>query len=41
MSVLQEAPFTDNGSIVEIFTDITVWTRIRKIIDAINMNAAA
>ena len=41
MSVLQEAPFTDNGSIVEILTDITVWTRIRKIIDAINMNAAA
>lgn len=41
MSVLQEAPFTDNGSIVEIFTDVTVWTRIRKIIEAINMNAAA
>ena len=41
MSVLQETPFTDNGSIVEIFTDVTVWTRIRKIIEAINMNAAA
>lgn len=41
MSVLQEAPFTDNGSIVDIFTDVTVWTRIRKIIEAINMNAAA
>lgn len=32
MSVLQEAPFTDNGSIVDIFTDVTVWTRIRKMI---------
>ena len=41
MSVLQEAPFTDNGSIVDIFTDVTVWTRRRKIIEAINMNAAA
>ena len=41
LSVLQEAPFTDRGSVVEIFTDISVWLGIRKVIDAINMNAAA
>ena len=41
LSVLQEAPFTDQGSIVEIFTDINVWMEIRKVIDSINANAAA
>jgi type I restriction enzyme R subunit len=41
MSVLQEAPFTDRGSIVEIFTDISIWSGIRKIVDQINANAAA
>lgn len=41
LSVLQEAPFTDQGSVVEIFTDITVWAGIRKIIDSINANAVA
>ena len=41
MSVLQETPFTDRGSIVEIFTDISVWLGIRAIIDRINANAAA
>ncbi|MBR3150036.1 MAG: DEAD/DEAH box helicase family protein [Eubacterium sp.] len=41
MSVLQEAPFTDQGSIVEVFTDITVWAGIKKIIDSINANAVA
>lgn len=41
LSVLRETPFTDKGSIVEIFTDITVWEGIRKIIDRINSNAAA
>ena len=25
LSVLQESPFTDRGSVVEIFTDLTVW----------------
>lgn len=39
MSVLQEAPFTDNGSIVEVFTDITLWQGIRKVIESINKNA--
>ena len=41
MSVLQEAPFTDRGSIVEVFTDISVWLGIKKIIDTVNANAAA
>ena len=39
MSILREAPFSDRGSIVEIFTDITVWAGIKKIIDKINANA--
>ena len=41
MSVLQEAPFTDRGSIVEVFTDISVWLGIKRIIDKVNANAAA
>ena len=41
LSVLQDAPFTDNGSIVEVFTDLTIWLGIRKIIDRINANAVA
>lgn len=41
LSVLQESPFTDRGSIVEIFTDLTVWMGIRRIIDQVNANAIA
>ena len=40
-SVLQEAPFTDQGSVVETFKDITVWMGIKRVIDSINANAAA
>ncbi len=40
-SVLQEPPFTDKGSVVEIFTDLNVWMGIRKVIETINANAAA
>ena len=40
-SVLQESPFTDRGSVAEIFTDLNVWMGIRKIIETINANAAA
>ncbi|MBE6641690.1 MAG: DUF4145 domain-containing protein [Ruminococcaceae bacterium] len=40
LSVLQEAPFTDRGSIVEVFTDISVWLGIKKIIEQVNANAA-
>ena len=39
MSVLQEAPFTDQGSVVEIFDDLSVWQGIRKTIDRVNTNA--
>lgn len=41
LSVLQESPFTDQGSVVEIFTDLSVWMGIKKVIDSINANAAA
>ena len=41
LSVLQESPFTDKGSVVEVFTDVTVWMGIRKVIDQINANAIA
>lgn len=41
LSVLQEAPFTDQGSVVEVFTDIAVWQSIKKVIDHINANAVA
>lgn len=39
LSVLQESPFTDRGSVVDIFTDLNVWMGIRKVIDEINANA--
>ncbi|MBO4934734.1 MAG: DEAD/DEAH box helicase family protein [Clostridia bacterium] len=41
LSVLQEPPFTDQGSIVEVFTDISVWAGIRKAIERVNTNAVA
>lgn len=41
LSVLQESPFTDKGSVVELFTNMAIWASIRKAIDYINANAAA
>lgn len=41
LSVLQEAPFTDHGSIVEVFTDLSVWSGIRQAIERVNANALA
>ena len=41
LSVLQEPPFTDKGSVVEVFTDLNLWMGIRKVIEQINANAAA
>jgi len=41
LSVLQETPFTDRGSIVEVFDNPTVWKGIRKVIEKINANAVA
>ncbi|MEE0741714.1 MAG: DEAD/DEAH box helicase family protein [Emergencia sp.] len=40
-SVLQESPFNDKGSVVELFTDINVWMGIKRVIDQINANATA
>ena len=41
LTVLQEAPFTDYGSIVDVFKDVNVWFGIRGIIEQINANAVA
>ncbi len=41
LSVLQEVPFTDQGSIVEVFADLTVWMGIRRVIEQVNANASA
>lgn len=40
MSVLMESPFTDRGSITDIF-NASVWMGIKKVIDQINANANA
>ena len=40
MSIFQEPPFTDRGSIVEVFKDISIWMGIKSVIDQINANAA-
>lgn len=37
----QKLPFADQDSIVEIFTDLTLWAGIKGVIDRINANAAA
>ncbi len=39
LSILQEAPFNNQGSIVDIFTDLSVWFGIKKVIDQVNKNA--
>jgi len=41
LSVLREAPFTDQGSVADVFTDLSVWAGIRRVIDQINANATA
>ena len=41
LSVLQDSPFTDQGSVVDIFTDLSVWMGIRKVIESINDNVMA
>lgn len=37
-TVLQEAPFTDRGSIVDVVQDLSVWAGIKSVIDGINVN---
>lgn len=39
LSVLQESPFTDKGSITEVFDDLNVWAKVKTVIDRINENA--
>ena len=41
MSVLRESPFTDKGSVIDVFTDLSVWKAIQKVIESINANAVA
>ncbi|MBQ3508569.1 MAG: DEAD/DEAH box helicase family protein [Peptococcaceae bacterium] len=42
LSVLQESPFTDKGSVVDLFADnLNTWAGIRSVIEQINANAAA
>ena len=41
LSVLQSAPFTDNGNVVELFADTTILQGIIGIIQKVNANAAA
>ena len=40
LQVLQDTPFADKGGVTELFTDLTLWTKIRKVIETINDNAA-
>lgn len=40
-SVFQESPFTDQGSITEMFTDMEIWNGIRRAIEKVNNNVAA
>jgi len=40
-SVLQSTPFTDKGDVTELFTDLTLWTKIKRTIENINANANA
>lgn len=39
LTVLQDTPFTDRGSIVDLFADMKVWNGIRNTIEEINHNA--
>ena len=41
LSVLQESPFTDKESIVEVFSDLSVLSGIKNVIDSINANVAS
>lgn len=41
LSVLQESPFTDRGSFIELFQDETVFMSLRAVIEGINHNAVA
>ena len=40
LRVVQETPFTDRGSLGDVFKDASIWYGVRKVIDEINANAA-
>ena len=40
--VLQETPFTDQGSVVDLFgNNISIWNSIKRVIERINSNTKA
>ena len=39
LTVMQESPFTDMGSISELFDDVAVFMDLRTVIEGINKNA--
>lgn len=39
MALLDSAPFTNMGSVVEVFSDLTLWMKIKDTIQKININA--
>ena len=39
MSVLREPPFTDQGSVIDLFSDLSLWKSIQKTIGQVNANA--
>ena len=39
LSVLTESPFTNYGTIPELFSDMSIWSGIRSAIKDINSNA--
>ena len=42
LAILQESPFSDLGSVGEIFEDdLTIFMNLRAVIEKININAAA
>ncbi len=41
LSVMQQSPFTDKGSVVDVFDDLYVWMGMKGVIDGINANVSA
>jgi len=41
LAVLQESPFSDLGSVSEVFDNMAMFAKLRTVIDGINRNAAA
>ena len=39
MSILQRTPFTDRGSVADLFSNLTIWNNIYSAIQSINQNA--